>query len=432
MAIIKLILAREMARMRDADRYFATLNGQLDTAFGGAGDAAMRQAAFNLAQAQGLPNKKIENWHYTDLERLLAKSSDATGKSSIADALEAFDTSERFSKLKPLYAVFRNGKWNAVASCMQGKGLHYGASGTLFAGIDFRQISETEAMPAYNQALASDGLNLLVDGQATPPLIVRQSGENLHLRHRFYLMENARATIIMMGDAGYRTNYSNLVSDIELAENAALTLVTLQNAGSHIGLTRVTQAAHSRLTHIALVTGGTLARHEICVTLNGAQAHAGLYGAVLGRGENHADLTAHIHHQQGDTTSETRGYYVLDEAARGVFQGTIKVERDAQHVDAQMQLRAMMLSDQAEMDAKPELAVYADDVACAHGSAIGALDEDSLFFLRSRGLSQAQAQNLLIGGFLMQVLAGLEDTMLHDNLAAYLQASVAQFVEAGA
>ena len=424
MAIIKLILARGILRMRDADRYFATLNGQLDTAFGGAGDAAMRQAAFNLAQAQGLPTKKIENWHYTDLERLLAKSSKATGKSSTAHALEAFDTSERFSKLNPLYAVFRNGKWDAAASTLPNE---------MLAHPPFTDTeNETEAMPAYNQALASDGLNLLVSDKLTSPIIVRQSGENLHLRHRFYLMENARATIIMMGDAGYRTNYSNLVSDIELAENAALTLVTLQNAGSHIGLTRVTQAAHSRLTHIALVTGGTLARHEICVTLNGAQAHAGLYGAVLGRGENHADLTAHIHHQQGDTTSETRGYYVLDEAARGVFQGTIKVERDAQHVDAQMQLRAMMLSDQAEMDAKPELAVYADDVACAHGSAIGALDEDSLFFLRSRGLSQAQAQNLLIGGFLMQVLAGLEDTMLHDNLAAYLQASVAQFVEAGA
>ena len=411
--------------MRDADRYFAALNGQLDTAGDAFGDAAMRQAAFNLAQAQGLPNKKIENWHYTDLERLLAKSSDATGKSSTAHALEAFDISERFSKLNPLYAVFRNGKWDAAASTLPNEMLaHLPSTDT---------ENETEAMPAYNQALASDGLNLLVsdllvDGGLTPPIIVRQSGENLHLRHRLQLMENAHATIILAHDA----DYSNLVSDIELAENAALTLVTLQNAGSHIGLTRVTQAAHSRLTHIALVTGGTLARHEICVTLNGAQAHAGLYGAVLGRGENHADLTAHIHHQQGDTTSETRGYYVLDEAARGVFQGTIKVERDAQHVDAQMQLRAMMLSDQAEMDAKPELAVYADDVACAHGSAIGALDEDSLFFLRSRGLSQAQAQNLLIGGFLMQVLAGLEDIMLRDNLAAYLQASVAQFVEAGA
>ena len=420
MAIIKLILARGILHMRDAGRYFATLNGQLDTAFGGAGDAAMRQAAFNLAQAQGLPTKKIENWHYTDLARLLAKSSDATGKSSTAHALEAFDTSERFSKLNPLYAVFRNGKWDAAASTLPNEMLTHPP----FTDTE----NETEAMPAYNQALASDGLNLLVNDKLTPPIIVRQSGENLHLRHRLQLMENAHATIILAHDA----NYSNLVSDIELAENAALTLVTLQNAGSHIGLTRVTQAAHSRLTHIALVTGGTLARHEICVTLNGAQAHAGLYGAVLGRGENHADLTAHIHHQQGDTTSETRGYYVLDEAARGVFQGTIKVERDAQHVDAQMQLRAMMLSDQAEMDAKPELAVYADDVACAHGSAIGALDEDSLFFLRSRGLSQAQAQNLLIGGFLMQVLAGLEDIMLHDNLAAYLQASVAQFVEAGA
>ena len=106
-------------------------------------------------------------------------------------------------------------------------------------------------------------------------------------------------------------------------------------------------------------------------------AHAELHSAVLGRDKNHADFTYEIDHQAADTSSNTTAYNVLDDASRGVFQGKVIVRQDAQHVDAQMQTRAMMLSDGAEMDAKPELEIYADDVACAHGSAIGELDKDA-------------------------------------------------------
>ena len=192
-------------------------------------------------------------------------------------------------------------------------------------------------------------------------------------------------------------------------------------------------AEGAQFKSVALVSGGALARHEARVALMAEGAHAELHSAVLGRDKNHADFTYEIDHQAADTSSNTTAYNVLDDASRGVFQGKVIVRQDAQHVDAQMQTRAMMLSDGAEMDAKPELEIYADDVACAHGSAIGELDRDALFFLRARGLDEAAARHLLVAGFIEQVLAHIDDTALADVLRGLLaQKITAQFADAEA
>jgi Fe-S cluster assembly protein SufD len=169
------------------------------------------------------------------------------------------------------------------------------------------------------------------------------------------------------------------------------------------------------------------------VAFTAAGAHAELHSAVLGRGDNHADFTYVIDHQAAETSSNTTAYNVLDAASRGVFQGKVIVRKDSQHVDAQMQTRAMMLSEGAEMDAKPELEIYADDVVCAHGSAIGELDKDALFFLRARGLDEASAIYLLVAGFIEQVLSHIDDEVMADSLRALVaQKIAAQFSIEGA
>jgi Fe-S cluster assembly protein SufD len=214
------------------------------------------------------------------------------------------------------------------------------------------------------------------------------------------------------------TGYANVVFDIHLGEGAELTLLRSQQAGHQVGLSRVTLEQDARYKSVAMISGGTLARHEAHVTLKAAQAHAELHSAVLGHGlskaATHADFTYVIEHQAADTSSNTSAYNVLDGNARGVFQGKIIVRPDAQRVDAQMQTRAMMLSEGAEMDAKPELEIYADDVVCAHGSAIGELDRDALFFLRSRGLDEATARQLLVAAFLEQVTTHIDDEGLSE------------------
>lgn len=153
-----------------------------------------------------------------------------------------------------------------------------------------------------------------------------------------------------------------------------------------------------------LITGGKLVRNEIEVKLQGKLAQCALNGAMLLQGSSHADTTTHIIHAASDGTSRETYKSVVAGKARGVFQGKVTVERHAQKTDAQQLCRALLLSDQAEMDAKPELRIYADDVKCSHGAAIGALDADMLFYLRARGLGEEEARALLVNAFIEDIL----------------------------
>lgn len=247
----------------------------------------------------------------------------------------------------------------------------------------------------------------------------------MHLHHKIKLADGAKAVLV---DNHMSAAYTNARFDIALGEGAELTFIRSQQAGHQVNVSQVELARGAQFKSIALVSGGALARYEAQIKLKAEGAHAELHSAVLGRDKNHADFTYEIDHQAADTSSNTTAYNVLDDASRGVFQGKVIVRQDAQHVDAQMQTRAMMLSDGAEMDAKPELEIYADDVACAHGSAIGELDRDALFFLRARGLDEAAARHLLVAGFIEQVLAHIDDAALADVFRALLaQKITAQF-----
>lgn len=363
-----------------------------------AGDAQARMAALTSAENAGLPTRRQEAWHYTDLSRLLKAEAD--------DVLDAVN----FVAVNPLMAVFDDGR---LVDAPEAEGLY-------LAAYEADATMHDDAVINYNQALARDGLNAEIAGHLTQPLIVTTSGtEPVHMHHKIKLAAGAKAVLV---DNHLTAAYTNARFEIALGEGAELTVIRLQQAGHQLGTSDISLAAKATYRSVALVTGGALARHEARVALAASGAHAELHSAVLGRGENHADFTYVIDHQAADTTSHTGAYNVLDDKSRGVFQGKVIVRKDAQHVDAQMQTRAMMVSDGAEMDAKPELEIYADDVACAHGSAIGELDREALFFLRSRGLNEAAARHLLVAGFIEQVLGDIPD----DGLAEVLRALVAQ------
>ena len=388
--------------MLDAKSYFDRVSGDLS------GNATVRAAALAAAEAAGLPTRRQEAWHYTDVTRLLGKPTD--------DAIGAVD----FAPLNPLMAVFDNGALRE-APVAEGLALH---------DFEAAPIGD-DAMLNYNAALAQGGLNAEISGALAQPLIVTTQGdEPVHLHHKITLAPKAKAVLI---DNHMSCGYTNARFDITLAADAELTLIRVQQAGHQIGTSQIELAENARVKSVALVTGGALARHEANVAFTAAGAHAELHSAVLGRGDNHADFTYVIDHQAAETSSNTTAYNVLDAASRGVFQGKVIVRKDAQHVDAQMQTRAMMLSEGAEMDAKPELEIYADDVVCAHGSAIGELDKDALFFLRTRGLDEASAIYLLVAGFIEQVLSHIDDEVMADSLRALVaQKIAAQFSIEGA
>lgn len=364
------------------------------------GDAAARATALAAAEARGLPTRRVESWHYTDLPRLL--------KTTASDRLDAVN----FIGVDALMAAFDDGKAEAMP---QADGLTI----TPFAGA--AAITD-ETMAQYNAALATNGLQAQIYGTLAQPLVVTTGGtSDVHLAHKLTLAAGAKAVLVDNHMAG---GYSNVTFDIALEAGAELTVLRSQQVGHHVGQSRVTLAEGAQYKSVALVTGGALARHETHIELAAKGAHAELHSAVLGHGGNHADFTYVIDHSAADTSSNTSAYNVLDGQARGVFQGKVIVRPDAQRVEAEMQARAMMLSEGAEMDAKPELEIYADDVACAHGSAIGELDREALFFLRSRGLSEAAARHLLVAGFIEQITGHIEDAGLHEIMRALIETKI--------
>jgi Fe-S cluster assembly protein SufD len=164
--------------------------------------------------------------------------------------------------------------------------------------------------------------------------------------------------------------------------------------------------------HFGLFKDVRLARNETHVNLAGPLAQCGLYGAILLRGQEHIDVQTHVNHAAPHGTSRQLYKVVVQDKARGVFQGKIRVAEGAQKTDGQQLCRALLLSDQAEMDAKPELEIYADDVACSHGCAVGDLDADAMFYLRTRGLDENDARALLLRAFVDEVI----DTVQADDM----------------
>lgn len=193
---------------------------------------------------------------------------------------------------------------------------------------------------------------------------------------------------------------------IHLAPQAKLVHGKIMGGGaaSYLNRTQVDVASGAYYENFKLIKGGALVRNEIEVALAGEMAQCALNGVMLLRGQEHADTTTHIFHKAPHTMSRETYKSVAAGKSRGVFQGKVTVAPGAQKSDAQQMNRALLLSEQAEIDAKPELEIFADDVKCSHGCAVGDLDHESLFYLRTRGLSEEQARALLIEGFIGDLL----------------------------
>lgn len=373
-------------------------------------DAAARHALLDAAEARGLPTRGDEAWHYTNLRRLLAGHPDDAAARDVS-----------FAAVEPLRVEFSDGV--LVGDLPSHEGLTLTAQTFDAAESD----EESSAMALYNLALLGGGCVVEVEQPISRPLEIALTGDApAHLRHRIHVKKGGALTLIE--NCGAR-GYGNLVADIRVDEGGALNLVRLHDAGAMVALSRVEVAAGARFESITLMTGGTLARHETEAKLTGTDATANLTGVLLGQGARHADMTCRIDHLHPDTQSRTACFAALDDRARGVFQGKVVVHQDAQRSDAQQQSRALLLSSGAEMDAKPELEIYADDVACAHGATTSAPDSEALFFLRSRGLDEATARHLLVSGFLTQALDAVADAplraVLHDVMTARLEGGTA-------
>jgi Fe-S cluster assembly protein SufD len=211
------------------------------------------------------------------------------------------------------------------------------------------------------------------------------------------------------------------VTEILVKEGASLTHIRLfEDAETAFNLSHLSArigkdaAYHSYV----LATGGALVRNEMRIDLAAPGADASLNGAYLARGRQHTDHTTLLRHGAPHTTSRELFKGALDDTARGVFQGNIYVAKGADGTDGNMTNRTILLSEKAEMDSKPQLEIYADDVKCAHGATVGALEEDALFYLRARGVPERQARELLVEGFVAEAFDELGEGAILDLMRA--------------
>ncbi|MCK4868152.1 MAG: Fe-S cluster assembly protein SufD, partial [Alphaproteobacteria bacterium] len=246
-----------------------------------------------------------------------------------------------------------------------------------------------------------------------------------HPRNLVVAGKGSRATLIESHiGAGEGSYFSNSITDIQVARGATLTHAKLQDEGPkafHVALVRVCIGDEACYDNFVLHRGAELARNEVHARIDGTGAECRLNGAYLGANRQHMDNTTVIEHKAPGSSSSEVFKGALDGRARGVFQGRIVVHRDAQQTEGNQLNKTLLLSRDAEMDTKPELVIYADDVKCSHGATIGELDDAALFYLRSRGIDEATARDILVSAFLNEAVEELRDPTLADAFRARIE-----------
>jgi Fe-S cluster assembly protein SufD len=440
------MVARIVSSRTDAEVALSDAYGALKAALpGGEAVRHLRDGAFDAFAKAGLPHRRIEAWHYTDLrslvpevppvapkpddhalaginQELAGRPALGGGRLVIVDGTFVPALSDALpdgASVRALADVLGEGREDLVA---------------LLAAADY---GEGDAILALNAAMMQDGVVIEVAAGA-------EIAEPIEIVYASTLDTPAstfsRSLVVVGADAKCRIaesslgrggrsghTYGCLVMKIgDRAEVGHTVAATRTEAGSVRVDTFIAEVGHeSRFDTFAMVTGAGLARRQLFVKLKGNDSVTALRGVSLLQGREHADTTLDVVHEGTGCEGRETFHAILDDAATGVFQGRIRVRKEAQKTDGKMMSRALLISDEAAMYNKPELEIFADDVACGHGATCGGLNEDQLFYLQARGIPKAVAESLLLEAF----AAELADDIGHEALTAGFRAEIAHWLE---
>ncbi|ABD07693.1 Iron-regulated ABC transporter permease protein SufD [Rhodopseudomonas palustris HaA2] len=392
--------------------------------------ADARRDALAAFQRIGLPHRRIEDWKYTDLRALMrevlpvapAPDAAALARAEAAVKLHAIDGVRRL--------VLVDGA--LVPSLSDLTALEAGLSirslrDALDAGDDrLLSLDNANPMTALNTALMTDGVVIEVADGAKParPLHILHIASGgapaaMFTRSLISIGNNAAATVVESyvaseGAGVYQVHDAAVIAIGDGARLDHVRLIEDSREAFSIAAAEVRVGAHAHYNVVGIATGALVSRYSSTVTIAGEHAQVETNGVNLLNGKQHADTTLVMNHDVPHCVSREGFRAVADDRGHSVFQGRINVRQPAQQTDAKMMTRALLLSDEAEADNKPELEIFADDVTCGHGAAIGALDDQLLFYLRARGLAEKEAEALLIQAFVGEAIEAIADDNLRE------------------
>lgn len=369
------------------------------------------KTAAEVALGFDLPHRRMEDWRWTDLRQLIDKPypprQQVTPAAGEVDRLLAGSI---FHGIAATRMVFVNG--------------HYDAALSKLANGDVAAMAEAdEPVQQMNVAFATDGARLRLSGNVDTPvelvfISTNAAPRTIATRNVIEVADDASATIIEthVGEGSY---LANSVTEIRIGHNARLDRVKVEldsHDAVHLSHCHVTLARNVTFRDFTLTTGARVNRQNGTYRFMGEFTDAKVAGAYMLAAKQHADSRLVVDHQVPNCASRELFKCVMDDHARGIFQGKVIVRPHAQKTDGKQSSHALLLSETSEFDAKPELEIYADDVACGHGATAGDLNHDHVFYLKSRGIPEAEAKAMLIGAFVGEAF----ETIHHDGMRAAL------------
>jgi Fe-S cluster assembly protein SufD len=392
--------------------------------------SSARAAAFARFAAAGLPTRRVEAWHYTDLRAAMSDASPILATPKRADIEAArivLAKRERFAAGTQI--VLLGGEFIAALSDPLPTGV------IIAEGSAVAPNAVDDPLAVLNEALSPAGCTIevargvkLVEPITVVHLTTEPSSHSVYSRMAIALDVEAQASFVEIFDGAHAGVQRHAATILTLAHGATATHVAVlgDEPGLHIETQICEVAETAKLAAFGLVSGGEVTRRQIFVRLAGDEARLSLGGLALIDGARRADTTLQVTHAARAGTSREFYRAIVDDAAVGVFQGKIIVEKAAQKTDGAMKSQAILLSPNAQMNEKPELEIFADDVVCGHGATVASLDPEQVFYLQSRGIPSREAKAMLLEAFGAEAIERIEDKLLveplRDRLAAWLGA----------
>lgn len=414
------------------------MSALLDSLSAGFAGDAVRRAVLDEALRDGLPGPRTEAWKYTSLRQLERRSFQPV------ETLPALDPM-LLADIPAPRAVFVNGRYSVALSLttdlpdgvslqLLSEALAEGGDTARFLQRRFERSDEVFAR--LNAALATEGVLLRAepDTRSEQPLhlVFIGTGDGAdrawHLRNLIELRAGAALTVVehhLAVDA--HAHFINALSHVHLAKDARLTHARIESDSERATTLLRTDAVLGRdaeYRRVDLELGGALSRHELNVRLEGDNARLVANGVLLAHGRRHVDTRLGIDHIGRDTACELTWRGLGADRGRAVFHGGILIREGADGTDAALSNKNLLLSANAEIDTQPVLEIHADEVKAAHGATVGQLDATAMFYLRSRGLPQAEAQQLLTAAFCREPLSAIEAPQLRDLLVSRVDAAL--------